>query len=53
MVMKDKTMERKDKKDNLDQLFDDFNKKTVEQFKDILSKIDNINSKLKETLEVS
>jgi phage-related tail protein len=41
------------KKDSLDQLFDNFNKKTIEQFKDILSKIDNINSKLKEILEVS
>jgi phage-related tail protein len=39
------------KKDSLDQLFDNFNKKMIEQFKDILSKIDNINSKLKETLE--
>jgi phage-related tail protein len=51
MATKDKTMEKKDKKDNLDQLFDNFNKKTIEQFKDILSKIDNINLKLKEALE--
>jgi hypothetical protein len=36
-----------DKKDSLDQLIDDFNKKTAEQFKDILSKIDTINSELK------
>jgi hypothetical protein len=37
----------RDKKDRLDQLFDDFNRKTDEQFKDILSKIDVINSKLR------
>jgi hypothetical protein len=35
-----------DKKDPLDQLFDSFNRKIDEQFKDILSKIDDINSKL-------
>jgi hypothetical protein len=39
-----------DKKDGLDQLIDDFNKKITEQFKDILFKIDNINSELKEVL---
>jgi hypothetical protein len=32
---------------SLDKLFDDFNKRTSEQFEDILSKIDTINSGLR------
>jgi hypothetical protein len=40
-------MEEENKIDSLDRLFDDFNRKTEEQFKDILSKIDSINSKLR------
>lgn len=39
-----------DKRDGLDQLFDDFDKKTAEQFEDILSKIEVINSGLKKAL---
>jgi hypothetical protein len=35
----------------LDQLIEDFNKKTEEQFKDILLKIDSINSELKKDLK--
>lgn len=35
---------------SLDKLFDDFNKRTSEQFYDILSKIDKINSELKKQL---
>jgi hypothetical protein len=40
-----------DKKDSLDQLIDDFNRKTAEQFKDILSRIDTINLELRKTLK--
>jgi hypothetical protein len=39
-----------DKKDNLDRLFDDFDGKTSEQFKDILFKIETINSDLRKIL---
>jgi hypothetical protein len=39
-----------DKKDSLDRLFDGFDRKTSEQFEDILSKIDSINSDLRKTL---
>jgi hypothetical protein len=40
-----------DKRTNLDQLIDDFNKKTAEQFKVILSTINTINSELKDSLK--
>jgi hypothetical protein len=46
-IMKEET----EKKNSLDQLFDDFNKKTAEQFKDILAKIDVINSELREVAD--
>jgi hypothetical protein len=39
---------KEDKKTDLDQLIDDFNKKTVEQFEEILSTINAINSELRE-----
>jgi hypothetical protein len=41
---------KENEKTSLDQLFDDFDKKTAEQFKDILAKIDAINSELKKPL---
>jgi hypothetical protein len=51
-IKKDKVMEREaDKRNSLDRLIDDFNKKTAEQLKDILSKIDAINSELKKVLK--
>jgi hypothetical protein len=40
-----------DKRTNLDQLIDDFNKKTAEQFKDIFAAINTINSELKDSLK--
>jgi hypothetical protein len=40
-----------EKVDSLDQFFNDFDRKTAEQFKDILSRIDSINSDLKKALE--
>jgi hypothetical protein len=39
-------------KDSLDQLFDNFNKKISEQFNDILSKIESINSDLRKTVTI-
>jgi predicted component of type VI protein secretion system len=39
-----------DKRNSLDQLFDDFDRKTAEQFNDILSRIESINSDLKKVL---
>ena len=42
--------ENTDKKNSLYQLIDDFNRKTAEQLKDILIKIDVINSELKTAL---
>jgi hypothetical protein len=38
------------KENSLYRLIDDFNRKTAEQFKDILTKIDVINSELKTVL---
>jgi hypothetical protein len=44
-------MEREiDTGDSLDRLFDDFNRRMSEQIGDILSRIDTINSGLKEAL---
>jgi hypothetical protein len=40
--------EKVEKKDSLDKLFDEFNRKTEEQFKDILEKIEAINACLRE-----
>jgi hypothetical protein len=45
-----KKKENYGRKDSLDQLSDDFNRKTAEQFKDILFKIDIINSELRKSL---
>jgi hypothetical protein len=39
--------EKIDNRNSLDQLFDDFNRRTSDQFKDILAKIDVINSELR------
>jgi hypothetical protein len=45
-----KKKENYGRKDSLDQLSDDFNRKTAEHFKDILFKIDIINSELRKSL---